>query len=90
MAVAPSTTHPLRGILAMVAGTALFACGDVFAKMLTPELPPLMIAWMRYVVFAVLFWAFCSRPEACRASLRGAPVCRSSAGWACSALRSSS
>ncbi|KPQ10641.1 MAG: putative permease, DMT superfamily [Saliniramus fredricksonii] len=58
MAVAPSTTHPLRGILAMVAGTALFACGDVFAKMLTPELPPLMIAWMRYIVFAVLILGF--------------------------------
>jgi drug/metabolite transporter (DMT)-like permease len=58
MAVAPGTTHPLRGILAMVAGTAMFACGDVFAKMLTPELPPLMIAWMRYVVFAVLILGF--------------------------------
>lgn len=58
MAVAPGTTHPLRGILAMVAGTALFACGDVFAKMLTPELPPLMIAWMRYAVFAMLILGF--------------------------------
>lgn len=50
--------HQLRGILAMIAGTAMFACGDVFAKMLTPELPPLMIAWMRYVVFAVLILGF--------------------------------
>ncbi|HMB10174.1 DMT family transporter [Saliniramus sp.] len=58
MAVAPGTTHPLRGILAMIAGTAMFACGDVFAKMLTPELPPLMIAWMRYVVFALLILGF--------------------------------
>jgi drug/metabolite transporter (DMT)-like permease len=48
----------LRGILAMVGGTALFACGDVFAKMLTGELPPLMIAWMRYAVFAGLMLAF--------------------------------
>lgn len=58
MAVAPGTTHPLRGILAMIAGTAMFACGDVFAKMLTPELPPVMIAWMRYVVFAALMLGF--------------------------------
>lgn len=51
-------THQLRGILAMVAGTALFACGDVFAKMLTGDIPPLMIAWMRYVVFAALMVGF--------------------------------
>ncbi len=51
-------THQLRGILAMVAGTALFACGDVFAKMLSGDLPPLMIAWLRFVVFAALIVGF--------------------------------
>lgn len=58
METGEESARRLRGILAMVGGTALFACGDVFAKMLTGDLPPLMIAWMRYVVFAGLMLAF--------------------------------
>ncbi len=57
MATGGESGQRLRGILAMVCATALFACGDVFAKMLTGQLPPLMIAWMRFVVFAGLMLA---------------------------------
>jgi drug/metabolite transporter (DMT)-like permease len=57
-AVAP-IVHPGRdsifiGIGLIVASTIFFAAGDISAKILTEDLPPLQVAWLRYLVFCAL------------------------------------
>ncbi len=46
--------RPLRGIALLVAATMLFSLSDTTAKYLTGSLPPVEIAWVRYVVFVLL------------------------------------
>jgi drug/metabolite transporter (DMT)-like permease len=42
---------PLRGILFLLAAVALFSVSDAMAKRLGETLPPVEIAWLRYLVF---------------------------------------
>ena len=44
----------LVGVLALLACTALFPVSDTAAKILTSDLPPLEVAWLRYFVFMVM------------------------------------
>ncbi len=44
----------LVGIVALLAGAALFPVSDTASKMLTATLPGIEVAWMRYLVFVVL------------------------------------
>jgi drug/metabolite transporter (DMT)-like permease len=46
--------QPLRGILMLCAATMCFSLSDATAKYLTGSLPPIEIAWVRYVVFTLL------------------------------------
>lgn len=43
--------EPLRGILIQLAAIVLFSISDAMAKKLGETLPPLEIAWLRYLVF---------------------------------------
>lgn len=45
---------PVLGIAAILASTALFPLSDTAAKLLTERLPPLEVAWLRYLVFVVM------------------------------------
>ncbi|HEV2564585.1 MAG TPA: DMT family transporter, partial [Microvirga sp.] len=45
---------PLRGILFLIASTVVFSVADVITKQLASTLPPPEVAWMRYVVFALV------------------------------------
>jgi drug/metabolite transporter (DMT)-like permease len=46
--------RPLRGITMLLGATVLFSLSDATAKYLTGTLPAIEIAWVRYVVFALL------------------------------------
>jgi len=48
------TDRPFRGIALVIASTVFLACSDALAKYLTRELPPIEIAWIRFVVFALI------------------------------------
>ncbi len=48
------TDRPLRGIALIIASTVFLACSDAMAKYLTRELPPIEIAWIRFVVFVLI------------------------------------
>jgi drug/metabolite transporter (DMT)-like permease len=73
---ASASTSRLRGVALMVAGTALFACGDVIAKQLTQTLDPVSIAWLRYVVFALLVLPFALRGGRLRSKRPGLQILR--------------
>lgn len=45
---------PLRGIALMVVSTVFFSGSDVITKALTETLPPVEVAWLRYVTFVLL------------------------------------
>ena len=45
---------PLWGVALMVIATVFFACSDVITKVLSGALPPVEIAWLRYVTFTAL------------------------------------
>jgi drug/metabolite transporter (DMT)-like permease len=45
---------PLRGILFQLLAVALFSVSDAMAKLLGQTLPPVEIAWLRYLVFIAL------------------------------------
>jgi len=47
-------TEPMRAILLVVLAVACLSCSDATAKYLGRTLPPVEIAWMRYVVFTAL------------------------------------
>jgi drug/metabolite transporter (DMT)-like permease len=54
---AKTTVRPERaalGIAAMLATTLLFPISDVASKYLTQSLPPIEIAWLRYLVFVLM------------------------------------
>ena len=46
--------RPLRGIALCMAATVCFSTSDALAKYLTGALPPVEIAWVRYVVFTLM------------------------------------
>ncbi len=48
------TDRPFRGISLVVASTVFLACSDAMSKYLTKELPPVEIAWIRFVVFVLI------------------------------------
>ncbi len=50
----PRRERTLVGVLALLACTALFPVSDTAAKMLTGVLPPLEVAWLRYLVFVIM------------------------------------
>lgn len=55
MASANSATHdPIRGLILVILSMACFSLSDASAKLLNHSLPPLEIAWLRYVVFSLL------------------------------------
>jgi len=56
-APAAAAQSPLRGIALIVASTLFFACSDVIAKALTATLPPVEVAWLRYVTFVLILGA---------------------------------
>ncbi|PWC32711.1 multidrug DMT transporter permease [Azospirillum sp. TSO35-2] len=45
---------PFRAILLVIAAVACLSCSDATAKYLGQSLPPIEIAWLRYVVFTAL------------------------------------
>lgn len=45
---------PVRGILWLLAALLLFSCADALAKILNAGIPPVEIAWLRYVAFCGL------------------------------------
>ena len=45
---------PLRGILLVLAATCCFSVSDALAKVLAQTLPPIEVAWLRYVAFVAL------------------------------------
>jgi drug/metabolite transporter (DMT)-like permease len=46
--------HPLRGIGLIVTSTVFLACSDALAKYLSLTLPPVEIAWIRFLVFFII------------------------------------
>lgn len=48
------TDRPFRGIALVIASTVFLACSDALAKYLARGLPPVEIAWIRFVVFALI------------------------------------
>jgi drug/metabolite transporter (DMT)-like permease len=54
-AAAPDATpdSPLRGILLMAGATVLFSTSDASSKYVTATLPPMEVAWVRYLVFVL-------------------------------------
>ena len=62
--------RPLRGIVLILGATVFLACSDALAKYLGRTLPPIEIAWLRFLVFAVIML-----PVAL--TQRGGPVLRS-------------
>jgi drug/metabolite transporter (DMT)-like permease len=48
------TDRPFRGIVLVVASTVFLACSDALAKYLTVSLPPVEIAWIRFLVFVLI------------------------------------
>ncbi len=63
----PRIEGPLRGVLLALGAMLLFSTSDATSKVLTADLPPVEIAWLRYVVFVVV-----AAPGAWRAGLRTA------------------
>ena len=55
-AIAPAVRRPnvMLGIVLVMASTFFFSISDVTAKHLTQSLPPLQVAWLRYLVFCVI------------------------------------
>lgn len=45
---------PLRGIMMILGSTVFLACSDTLAKYLSPSLPSIQIAWIRFLVFLVI------------------------------------
>jgi drug/metabolite transporter (DMT)-like permease len=52
------TTRPMWGVALMVTATVFFACGDVLTKVLSGSLPPVEIAWLRYVTLMAILIPF--------------------------------
>lgn len=48
------TDHPLRGIALIIGSTVFLACSDALAKYLAQSLPPIEIAWIRFLVFLLI------------------------------------
>jgi drug/metabolite transporter (DMT)-like permease len=48
------TDRPFRGITLIIASTVFLACSDALAKYLTRGLAPIEIAWIRFVVYALI------------------------------------
>ncbi|WP_031335793.1 DMT family transporter [Rhodopseudomonas sp. B29] len=46
--------RPLRGIFLILGATVFLACSDALAKYLGRTMPPVEIAWLRFLVFAVI------------------------------------
>src|SRR5688572_28315979 len=55
------TTRPMWGVALMVTATVFFACGDVLTKVLSGSLPPVEIAWLRYVTLTAILIPFAWR-----------------------------
>jgi drug/metabolite transporter (DMT)-like permease len=49
---APRRDEPVRGVLLLLGALLLFSGADLLAKLLNADMPPVEIAWLRYVVFA--------------------------------------
>jgi drug/metabolite transporter (DMT)-like permease len=64
---------PLRGVALSVLSMLLFACSDVVSKYLNRTLPPVEIAWIRYVIFCLVVVPIMVR--------RGPHVLRSARPW---------
>ena len=64
------TEDPLRGILLIVPAMILFSASDTTSKFLTADLPPIEIAWIRYVTYVAMMLPPLFRPTAGWRSLR--------------------
>ncbi len=69
--------RPLVGIMALLAGSALFSMSDVVSKVLTASLPGIEVAWLRYLVFVIMTAPLLLRGAACCG--RPGPASRSAA-----------
>jgi drug/metabolite transporter (DMT)-like permease len=47
--------QPFRGIALIIGSTVFLACSDAMAKYLSLSLPAIQIAWIRFLVFALIF-----------------------------------
>src|SRR5439155_19546046 len=46
--------RPFRGIALIIGSTVFLACSDAMAKYLSLSLPAIEIAWIRFLVFAII------------------------------------
>ncbi|MBS0560488.1 MAG: DMT family transporter [Proteobacteria bacterium] len=70
--------RPLLGVVLFLASSVLFSASDTAAKFLTGTMPPIEIAWLRYIVFAGLASTpmLRSGPAAVRTRRHGVQVLR--------------
>jgi drug/metabolite transporter (DMT)-like permease len=47
--------RPFRGIALIIGSTVFLACSDAMAKYLSLSLPSIQIAWIRFLIFAMIF-----------------------------------
>jgi drug/metabolite transporter (DMT)-like permease len=72
-AVAPRRDEPMRGIPLFLGSITLFSVSDALAKHLGQTLPPVEIAWLRYLVFFGLALLPLMRPGGARLVRSRAP-----------------
>jgi drug/metabolite transporter (DMT)-like permease len=70
--------RPLRGIALIMGSTVFLACSDAMAKYLSLSLPAVQIAWIRFLVFAMIFLPamLATAPNVFRSTRPGLQVCR--------------
>lgn len=72
------TDRPFHGISLVIGSTVFLACSDAMAKYLAKSLPPVEVAWIRFVVFVVIMAPalLASRGDALRSVKPGIQVLR--------------
>ena len=68
--------RPFRGIALILASTVFLGTSDVTAKYLSATLPSIEIAWIRFLVFALIMAPAMLPGSPLYALRRAAPVCR--------------
>ena len=70
--------RPFRGIALIVGSTVFLACSDALAKYLSLTLPAIEIAWIRFLVFAIILLPMMARtsPNVFRSARPGLQVWR--------------
>jgi drug/metabolite transporter (DMT)-like permease len=70
--------RPFRGIVLIIGSTVFLACSDAMAKYLSLSLPSIEIAWIRFLVFAMIFLPamLTTKPNVFRSTRPGLQVWR--------------